>query len=355
MNLSAWSISRMTNSQWNSLIGVLKGDVKQPLPAGFVIDSPWLPNWYGVEIAEYFWNQEIWFAANRTAVQAFPECLFFPGFWVEFGMCTEPSAFDAKCLFPANEFPHAEKIITDVSQINGIKEPNPATDGLLPLTLNRMKWARPRMEEMGHKVMFSVSRGPLNIASFLMGTTEFLMAMKTDPGAIHDLLAKITSFLRKWHDLQRQSCDSIDGIFVLDDIVGFIGEDDFKEFAMPYLGEIFSADAKVKFFHNDAPCEKSIGYYPEMGINLYNPGIQCSVTRLKKLSSGRITILGNIPPRDVLANGTPDEVGRAVRLLVYETNDKSRWIPSCGGGVPPGVTTENLKAFLDAVRGVSGC
>ena len=32
-------------------------------------------------------------------------------------------------------------------------------------------------------------------------------------------------------------------------------------------------DVAVKFFHNDAECAKSIGYYPEIGINLYNPGI----------------------------------------------------------------------------------
>jgi len=343
----------MTDSQWNRLLSVIKGGIRGPLETGFIIDSPWVPSWYGVEIGEYCWNEQLWFDANLKAVEMFPECLFMPGFWVEFGMCTEPSAFGSKCRFPANEFPHAEKVITDISQVKDIVEPNAATDGLLPFALSRMEWARPRMEEKGHKIRFSVSRGPLNIASFLMGTTEFLMAMKTDPELVHSLLGKITSFLVKWHDLQRQSFDSIEGIFLLDDIVGFIGRDDFVEFGMPYLKELYSVDAKVKFFHNDAPCEQSIGYYPEIGINLYNPGVQCNVNKLKELSRGRLTILGNIAPRDVLAAGTADDVTRAVKMLISETSDKSRWILSCGGGVPPGVSTDNIKALIAATHGAS--
>lgn len=206
------------------------------------------------------------------------------------------------------------------------------------------------MERIGHSIRFSVSRGPLNIASFLMGTTEFLMAMKTDPDLTHNLLKKITSFLKNWHALQAQTFDSIDGIFMLDDIVGFIGEDDFKEFAMPYLKDIYSPVVGVKLFHNDAPCEQSVRHYPEIGINLYNPGIQTSVNRIKELTSGGLAILGNIPPRDVLAQGTPDDVKKAVNSLVSETTDKTRWILSCGGGVPPGVTTENMRAFLDSAN-----
>ena len=42
------------------------------------------------------------------AVERFPDVLFLPGFWAEYGMRTEPSAFGAKCIFPDNEFPFAE-------------------------------------------------------------------------------------------------------------------------------------------------------------------------------------------------------------------------------------------------------
>jgi len=340
----------MTDSQWSELLAVVEGKPLARPPIGFIIDSPWLPNWFGINILDYFTNEALWFEANRKAIETFPEVTFLPGFWSEFGMCTEPSAFGAKCVFHQNEFPFADKTIRDVAQIDDLVEPDPATDGLLPFMLNRLRSARPRIEDMGHKIRFSVSRGPLNVATFLMGTTEFLMALKTDPDKAHKLLRTITQFLKKWHELQRRTFPSIGGMFLLDDIVGFIGEADFKEFGLPYFKELYSADVAVKFFHNDAECAKSIGYYPEIGINLYNPGVFNTLAELRRMSANRLTILGNIPPRDVLAKGSPTDVAAAVKKLLAETPDRSKLILSCAGGVPPGVSTENLKAFIAAAH-----
>jgi len=341
----------MTNQQWNDLLAVLRGEVLTPVPVGFIIDCPWLPGWHGIEIVDYLSSETLWFEANRRAIETFPDVWFLPGFWSEFGMCTEPSAFGSRCIFPRNEFPFAEKILTDVGQIADLRVPDPHTDGLLPFMLNRLKWARPRLEDLGHQIRFSVSRGPLNVATFLMGITEFLMALKTDPAPAHRLLRVITDYLKQWHALQRETFPTIDGLLVLDDIVGFMGEMDFVAFGLPYLRELFAADVAVKFFHNDAACAKSIKYYPEIGINLYNPGIQTPLAEMRRLCGHRLTILGTIPPRDVLAAGTPDDVRAAVRLLLAETPDRSRLILSCAGGLPPGVSTENLRAFLEAARG----
>jgi uroporphyrinogen-III decarboxylase len=340
----------MTDRQWNDLLAILRGEALHPLPVGFIIDCPWLPGWCGLDIADYLASETLWFEANRKALETFPEAWFLPGFWSEFGMCTEPSAFGSRCVFPRNEFPFAEKTLASVDQIAGLKAPDPRTDGLLPFMLNRLRWARPRLEDLGHKIRFSVSRGPLNVATFLMGTTEFLVALKTDPEPVRQLLRVITRFLKQWHALQRETFPTIDGILMLDDIVGFLGEKDFVEFGLPCFRELYDTNVAVRLFHNDAPCASSIKYYPEIGINLFNPGIQTSLTEMRRLSAHRLTILGNIPPRDVLAQGTPDAVRTAVATLLAEAGDRSRLILSCGGGVPPGVSTENLQAFIQAAR-----
>jgi uroporphyrinogen decarboxylase len=344
----------MNDEQWRSLLEVLDGRVLRPVPCAFIVDSPWLPGWYGVEISEYISSEMVWFDANCKLIETFPDVWFLPGFWSEFGMCTEPSAFGARCIFPKNEFPFAERILSGVEEIDHVKKPDPETDGLLPLMLNRLRWARPRIEDLGHRIRFSVSRGPLNIASFLMGTSEFLTALKTEAGLTHRLLRLITDFLGDWHDLQRSTFPSIDGILVLDDIVGFIGEEDFVEFALPYLREIYATDVAVKFFHNDAPCASSIRYYRGIGINLFNPGMQTPLVELRSLTANRLTILGTIPPRDVLAQGTPEDVRSAVRHLLERTPDRSRLILSCAGGMPPGVTTGNIQAFISEANAITG-
>src|SRR5512143_2318481 len=101
----------MTDTQWNGLLELIEGRKSAHPPIGFIIDSPWLPNWAGISILDYFTSEELWFAANRKAIETFPEVTFLPGFWSEFGMCTEPSAFGAKCVFPRNELPFAAKVI----------------------------------------------------------------------------------------------------------------------------------------------------------------------------------------------------------------------------------------------------
>jgi uroporphyrinogen decarboxylase len=93
-----------------------------------------------------------------------------------------------------------------------------------------------------------------------------------------------------------------------------------------------------------------VKYYPELGINLYNPGIHLTLTELIEETGGKMAILGNIPPRDVLAAGTPGLVFASAQQLKAEAGNFSRMLYSCAGGMPPGVTTENISAFLDGLK-----
>jgi uroporphyrinogen-III decarboxylase len=339
----------MTNEQWERLLAILAGEVLKPLPVGFVIDSPWLPGWAGVSTLDYYCSDETWLAANLKAVREFPDAMFLPGFWSEYGMCTEPSAFGTRCRWARDELPFAERIVKSVGDIAGLEKPNPATDGLLPFVVRRLQLHRSRIEAQGHSIRFAVSRGPLNIATFLMGTTEFLMAIRTDPDEIQRFLTLITDFTVDWLRYQKECIDTIEGIFILDDIVGFLGEQDFRATALPYLKRIFGClDVPVRFFHNDAQGLVTAGFLDEIGVNLFNFSFEHSLPEMTERTGGKVTLLGNIPPRDVLAQGTPEDVQRSVRAAIESLNGGGRVILSCGGGLPPAVPTANLRAFLGA-------
>ncbi|MGM0376274.1 MAG: uroporphyrinogen decarboxylase family protein [Bacteroidota bacterium] len=340
----------MTDKQWETLLRVIRGEEVEPLPTGFIIDSPWLPNWAGMTILDYFTSDQLWFDANKKVIDAFPDTMFLPGFWSEYGMCSEPSAFGAKTRFPADEFPHAYPVIFSNDEIDKLEKPQAEQDGLAPFILNRLKLNQQKIEDIGHKIRFSVSRGPLNIASYLMGSTEFLMALISDPERVHKLLRIITDYLKDWHKVQQDSISTIDGMLVLDDIIGFIGEDHFKEFALPYCKEIFDMDVSVKFLHNDAPCKVSAPYLPEMGVNFFNPGYDVSLNELKELTNNQVTILGNLPPRDTLALKTHEEVWDETTKMINELTDRKRIVLSGGGGMSPGTPTENMRAFIDAAK-----
>jgi len=340
----------MTNQQWHLLLDTVSGKSPEKPVTGFIIDSPWLPGWAGVTTLQYYSSEEIWFQTNKKAVETFPDIIFLPGFWSEFGMCTEPSAFGAKMVWNNYSLPHADKIIDSIDKAANLKVPNPKTDGLLPFVIQRLLNYQNPIREMGHEIKFAIVRGPLNIASFLLGTTELMMGFMMDPENSHKLLETITQFSIQWIEYQKEMFPSIEGILVLDDIVGFIGEEECKDFAVPYIKRIFSSiDSKINFFHNDAQGLVSTPFLKEMGVNLYNFSHEHSMTEIRELAGPEVALIGNLPPRDVLAAGTPEQVREETRKMVHEFGDNSRVVWSCGGGMPPDVTTENIKAFKETI------
>jgi len=341
----------MRNSSWDDLIRMINGKKLNYRPVGFIIDSPWIPGWYGISTVDFYSSDDLWLKSNLKAINTFPEVWFMPGFWSEYGMCTEPSAFGSRMIFLEQNLPHAEKVIKDISEVEALPQPDVKTDGLLPFMISRLRNNEEAIKKADHQVRFAIARGPLNIASFLMGTTEFMMALAMDPEGAHKLVNKITDFICDWLRWQKECFPSIDGILVLDDIIGFVGETEFKEFVIPYFKRIFNCfESTVRFLHNDAEGLITAGFLNEMDVNMFNFSFEHTLGEIRRLAGPEIVLVGNIPPRDVLAAGTPEDVRNAVEKAFTETDDYSRIIWSAGGGMPPDVTDDNIRAFMDAVK-----
>jgi uroporphyrinogen decarboxylase len=163
------------------------------------------------------------------------------------------------------------------------------------------------------------------------------------------MLGVITDFLEDWIKLQASTFPTTKGVMLLDDIVGFLGADDVATFAAPYLKRAFaSIDSDVRLFHNDANGTECAPQLEGMGVNLFNFSFEHPIDEMRSRVGANVALLGNIPPRDVLAAGTPDDVHKAVADMKQALgNNYSQVVFSCGGGIPPGVPTANLQAFLD--------
>ena len=341
----------MRNSSWDDLIRMVDGEKLNYHPAGFIIDSPWIPGWYGISSVDFYSSDELWLKSNLKAVNTFPGLWFMPGFWSEYGMCTEPSAFGSRMIFLENGLPHADKIISGMEDIDSLPQPNVKTDGLLPFMISRLRNNQKAIIEADHQVRFAVARGPLNIASFLMGTTEFMLALAMDPEGSHRLLRKITDFICDWLCWQKACFPSIDGVLVLDDIMGFVGETEFREFVMPYFKKIFECTgAKVRFLHNDADGLITAKNLNDIGVNMFNFSFNHSMGEIRELTGPEVILVGNIPGRDILGSGTPAQVDESVKKAFSEISNYDRIIWSAGGGMPPDVQNSNIDAFINAVR-----
>jgi uroporphyrinogen-III decarboxylase len=342
----------MRNSSWKDLVALIDGRDPGYRPVGFIIDSPWIPGWYGISKIDYYSSDDLWLKSNLKAINSFPELWFMPGFWSEYGMCTEPSAFGSRMVFTEDSLPHAEKVLSDILETDRLPIPNVKTDGLLPFMINRLRKCECAIRNADHQVRFAVARGPLNIASFLLGTTEFMLSLALNPDSSHKLLRKITDFICDWLSWQKECFPSIDGVLVLDDIMGFVGKSEFNEFVLPYFKRIFSiTGSKVRFLHNDADGLITAGSLKEMGVNMFNFSFNHPMGQIRELAGPDIVLVGNIPPRDVMASGRPEEVAEAVHKAFSELDDYGRIIWSVGGGMAPDVKDENIEAFIGAVKG----
>lgn len=343
MKISDWELlGRVANCEKTNL---------DDLPIGFIVDSPWLPWWSNINTLDYYTRDDVWFNTNMKLIETFPDLIFLPGFWAEYGMCTQTSAFGSKVVWQEGGIPNPEKIIYDICEIDRIKKPNPKTDGLLPFVLNRIENNREKMEAKGHYTKFAFSWGPFNIAAYLMGHTEFLLGLKINPVETKKIINIVTEFIIDWIRLQKERVDSIEGIFVLDDIIGFINEDDFVNFALSPMKEVFAAiDSEVNFLHNDMESLIPAKYLNEIGVNLYNFSHIYEIDKMKEICNNSVGLVGNIPPRDILAEGSIEEVKKEVIKMLDSITSFDGVLLSCGGVVPPGVSSENINTFVKTVK-----
>ena len=92
------------------------------------------------------------------------------------------------------------------------------------------------------------------------------------------------------------------------------------------------------------------GFLKEMDVNVFNFSFNHSLGEMRRLAGDGVVLLGNIPPRDVLAAGTPEQIREAVRKASDEISNHDRIIWSAGGGMPQDVSTQNINAFIEAVK-----
>lgn len=265
-------------------------------------------------------------------------------------MCAEPSGFGCRTRLFHDRTPMVHPVIQRIEDVDRLSVPNPLSDGLMPLILNLYRNMEPRINDAGHVVKVVAARGPMATAAHVMGVTDFLLGIKTNPKEIHRLMRITTDITKDWLDAQANVLKEVEGILLLDDIVGFLGKKDYLEFGHPYFSEIFKAFPEaIKIFHNDMDNPTSFKYLHEWPINIFNFSHKIDLATARELVGPDICLMGNIPPLEVLASGTKSDVRDATKACL-DVHPVEGLLLSAGGGVSPGTPGENIQALIDAAR-----
>jgi uroporphyrinogen decarboxylase len=316
-----------------------------------IIDSPWLPGYAGVNTLDFFFDPKTWFEVYQRARQDLPGVAFVPGTWVEYGMALEPSGFGAPIQWSRKSPPSVRPYPGGLTGLLDAAQPDPETDGLMPVALRQYERMKPKLSAEGMAPRMAAARGPLAVASHLLGVTEFLMATQLDSERSLLLLEKTTALCIEWLDAQLKRMEDPVGVLVLDDIVGMLGPEDAARFAFPFFQKIFEHFPKlIHLFHNDTPNEKVFPGLSKVGMDVFNFSHEIEVEKARDLLGPDIVLMGNLPPLDLLVRGTPEQVQGGTRALLQKAERFGPLLISPGGGVSPETPIDNLKAMLDAAR-----
>ncbi len=341
----------MLPHHWASFQRAARLEHLEKVPLALIVDSPWIPGLLGIDHLDYYLDPELWFRSNLQIAEEFPDIILVPSWWMEYGMAVEPSVLGAKVKFWHDNTPSQCPVLSRLEDVDRLTDWNVETDGFAALTLHRMAMHRQRIFDHGHVLPMVTSRGPLCVAGHVRGNTELMMDLVESPELAHRLIDLCTRVVIGWLEAQRRVLgDGVEGIFLLDDIVGFVGEEHYLEFAHPYLKRICDAfpDDWVKLYHNDADVDACLEHLPDAGFNMLNWGKQLDVAEVKRRVGGRMCLMGNVNPLEVGVRGTPQEV-RDATLHVLEGSGGEHIVLSLGGGVSPGMPRENIRAMLDSL------
>jgi uroporphyrinogen-III decarboxylase len=341
----------MKADQWDIFKRAARLEKLEKIPMALIIDSPWIPGYLGLNHMDYYLDPELWFQSNLKIYQEYPDIIFVPSWWMEYGMAAEPSVLGAKIKFWQDSTPSESHTLYRIEDLDRFLQYDVEKDGFMALTLHRMKMIHQRILDQGHILPMVTARGPLCTASFVRSTTEFMMDLMVKPEWAHKLIDLCTNLIIDWLKAQVKILGSkVEGIFILDDIVGFINEQHYLEFAHPYLKKICDAFPKdwIKVYHNDADINACLEHLPDCGFHVLNWGKQTDIEAVKKRVGGRMCLMGNVNPLEVGVQGTTQDVHKAT-LEVLEKSDGQGIILSLGGGTSPGMPRENILAMQKAL------
>ncbi|MBC8524478.1 MAG: uroporphyrinogen decarboxylase [Chlorobium phaeobacteroides] len=188
------------------------------------------------------------------------------------------------------------------------------------------------------------------------GSKNYAFAKKMmyrEPKMAHMLLSKISRVITEYLLMQIEA--GADAVQIFDSWASALSEDDYREFALPYIKESVQAvktkypDTPVIVFSKD--CNTILSDIADTGCDAMGLGWNMDISKARAALKDRVTIQGNMDP--TVLYGTHDKIrAEAGKILERfgQHSECSGHVFNLGHGILPDVDPENLKCLVDFVK-----
>jgi uroporphyrinogen-III decarboxylase len=343
-----------TERAWGDFLTVAEGRLPNHVPVALSADCGFIASALEMNVLDFFMYPDRWLNAYLTLIARFPDVVFLPGFWVEYGIAAEPSAFGASVFWRYDQAPAIRPLHLPPLAWADLPRPDPYSDGLMALVVRRY-WNLEQKGELPepYRIHFVAARGPFTTATHVLGANEFLAAL-AEPDAeslVEETLDIFTDTTIRFLQAQLGCLRNPLGVVVLDDTIGMLTPQLYTRFAKPALDRIFRAfDGMIRVFHIDTPCEPLLPYLPHLNFEVFHFSHLMDIRVVKAALSPRTAVMGNVPPLGLMVHGTPDEVEAAARACIERAAAGGGLILAPGGGTNVGTPAANIDALVRATR-----
>ena len=191
---------------------------------------------------------------------------------------------------------------------------------------------------------------PLSAAGSLIGTDRLYVFLYKYPRLMHKFLGKL---LETWLLLQEFRDDYYgqvtESIGLCDDHAGFLPENMYREFVLPYNKAIYERYGKRwRYLHMDSPVHHIARILvEELKINELDVATTEDLARVKPLFDGKVVMHGNVSNRILTTSVSLETVKDAVEYCIASAAPGGGYIFDVGGelyaGVDPGKVVFMVK------------
>ncbi len=336
---------------WNRFINSINGKPIDQVPLALIGTNRFYASLWNEDLFDILHNPQKMIDIQSKTFKRFPQITFIPGAWPDYGVGIL-SSFSCQIKWQRNTMPQVSKeALHSEEEIKNLRIPDPQQEGFMPWYLQTLSMFIDQADSFVDNMHFLWSFGPGELASYLWGTCKFLGDLIQQPDLMMLLLDKVTLAIIKWLNAQQEINQSADAILLTDDISGLLSESLYQKCLFPFQQKIISAFPKhLIVFHNDAKSDHILNSIRELGIHVFNLGKSTNLELAAKIFGGKISIMGNLDPLELLIKGSKEEIINEAKYCLSLLRNNSRFILSAGGGLNDGTPVSSIEALIESVE-----